>query len=30
MGKRMIKLDPSIKVKRNEQLIDNKQWHTIE
>jgi DNA modification methylase len=28
--KRMIKLDPSIKVKRNGQLIDNKQWHTIE
>jgi DNA modification methylase len=27
--KRMIKLDPSIKVKRNGQLIDNKQWHTI-
>jgi site-specific DNA-methyltransferase (adenine-specific) len=28
--KRMIKLDPSIKVKRNGQLIDNKQWHTTE
>jgi DNA modification methylase len=28
--KRMIKLDPSIKVKRNGQLIDNNIWHTTE
>lgn len=28
--KRMIKLDPTLTVKRNGQLIDNKQWHTIE
>ena len=28
--KRMIKLDPTIKVKLNGQLIDNNQWHTTE
>jgi DNA modification methylase len=28
--RRMIKLDPSIKVKRNGQLIDNNIWHTTE